>query len=358
MELESWNNYDHRKQYALVSGYIRNNYYKHIPPEIVLMCSLFFAANRLDIYVEILKKCKLLPRLHILNLYSKLKQILMEESNLVHINLSNNDKLIVVGDVRAQFYDLTINIFEQFGYPNDDKHSPKYLFLGNYVSKGHYHTETLLLLFSLKARYPSKITLLRGRHEARQISQVYGFRDDVIAKYGNDDIWKLSCDIFHYLPLCCLINQKIFAIHSGLSPSFNTLNEISLLNRFQEIPVDGIMCDLVWSIPNEDDPQWAISPKGAGFCYGQNIVQQFCEKNNIDLIIRSSCFVGIDIAYRYLFNRKLLHIFSAPNFAYRCGNKGSVAILGKDSNVECKTFSAVPDEKRPDMNNKIPEYFI
>lgn len=88
----------------------------------------------------------------------------------------------------------------------------------------------------LQVRYRERITILRGNHESRQITQVYGFYDECLRKYGNANVWKFFTDLFDYLPLTALVDGQIFCLHGGLSPSIDTLDHIRALDRLQEVP--------------------------------------------------------------------------------------------------------------------------
>jgi serine/threonine-protein phosphatase 2A catalytic subunit len=115
---------------------------------------------------------------------------------------------------------------------------------------------------------------------------VYGFYDECLRKYGNANVWNYFTDLFDYLPMTALVAGKIFCLHGGLSPSLDTLDQARALDRVQEVPHEGPMCDLVWSDPDEK-PGWGVSPRGAGYTFGPDITEQYNHTNNLDLIARA-----------------------------------------------------------------------
>lgn len=114
------------------------------------------------------------------------------------------------------------------------------------------------------------MTLVRGNHESRQITQVYGFYEECQTKYGNASVWKACCQVFDFLALAAIVDGKVLCVHGGLSPEIRTLDQIRVVARAQEIPHEGAFCDLVWSDP-EDVDTWAVSPRGAGWLFGDKV---------------------------------------------------------------------------------------
>ncbi|EGD85127.1 serine/threonine-protein phosphatase [Trichophyton rubrum D6] len=235
-----------------------------------------------------------------------------------------------------------------------------FIFLGDYVDRGYFSLETLTLLLCLKARYPNKITLVRGNHESRQITQVYGFYDECVQKYGNASVWKACCQVFDFMTLGVIVDGKVLCLHGGLSPEIRTLDQVRIVARAQEIPHEGAFCDLVWSDPDEtEDLTWAVSPRGAGWLFGSRVADEFCAVNDLNLIARAHQLVNE--GYKYHFDSQaMVTVWSAPNYCYRCANMASVCEVREDLKPVFKLFAAVPAEMRhvPASRPQKAEYFL
>ncbi|KAF5796269.1 putative protein-serine/threonine phosphatase [Helianthus annuus] len=118
---------------------------------------------------------------------------------------------IVLIDLRwMQFFDL-LNIFELNGLPSDE--SP-YLFNGGFVDQGPFSVEVILTLFAFKCMSQSAIHLSGGNHECKSMNKIYGFEGEVRSKLS-DKFVELFAEVFCYLPLAHVINEKIFVVHGG-----------------------------------------------------------------------------------------------------------------------------------------------
>lgn len=305
------------------------------------------SAFDLDEMINYVIQCKPLSEQQVARLCEKVKEVLEKENNVHAVRAP----VTVCGDVHGQFHDL-LELFKIGGLPPDTN----YLFMGDYVDRGYYSVETVTLLLLYKLRYPQRLHLLRGNHESRQITQVYGFYDECLRKYGSVNVWRYCTEVFDLLPLASVVEGKIFCVHAGLSPSIQTVDQMRSIRRNCEVPHEGAMCDLLWSDP-EDIDGWGLSPRGAGYLFGGDVVAQFNETNKLDLICRSHQLVME--GYKAMFNDTLVTVWSAPNYCYRCGNVASILELDEHLNKNFKIFEAAPAEARETgQRNEVPEYFL
>ncbi|KFA81721.1 hypothetical protein S40288_05995 [Stachybotrys chartarum IBT 40288] len=339
-----------------------------------------------------LRECRTIPEAQVWELCHKARELLIEEGNVVTVTAP----VTICGDIHGQFHDL-MELFRVGG----DVPDTNYLFMGDFVDRGFNSVESFLLLLCLKVRYPDRMTLIRGNHESRQITTVYGFYDECIRKYGSASVWKYCCEVFDYLALGAInlgadstlspgqdpidedtevevcdhtgkavayfprkkelhpnkMHQHngappsktgapgsgasgssggtignptgaVLCVHGGLSPLLDTVDKIRLIDRKQEVPNEGAMCDLLWSDPDEIDG-WGLSPRGAGFLFGADIVKVFNHKNDLSLIARAHQLVME--GFKEMFDSTIVTVWSAPNYCYRCGNVAAVLELSEDA---------------------------
>ena len=67
------------------------------------------------------------------------------------------------------------------------------------------------------------------------------------------------------------------------------------------MPDKGLVCDLMWSDPDEDILGWGESDRGVSYTFGRDVVQEFMETNNLSLICRAHQVV--EDGYQF-FNRR------------------------------------------------------
>ena len=296
-----------------------------------------------DDWLEKIKKCELLKEHEMKQLCELVKDLLMEESNIQPVCTP----VIVCGDIHGQFHDLLELFRTGGGLPSN---GINYIFLGDYVDRGYYSLETFTLLMCLKLKYPERITLVRGNHESRQITQVYGFYEECLNKYGNTIVWKLCCQVFDFLTLAALIDGEILCVHGGLSPEIRMLDQIRVLSRAQEVPHEGGFSDLLWSDPDNVDA-WQVSPRGAGWLFGAKVAREFNYVNGLKLIARAHQLVMEGFRYHFE-KRDVVTVWSAPNYCGRCGNCASLMKVDETLDPEFKIFTAVNMDEESDEDEE------
>ena len=267
-------------------------------------------------------------------LIDKSLPIIKEQKMLIELEAP----LHVCGDIHGQYYDL-LRIFEHCGYPGDHN----YLFLGDYVDRGKQRLETICLLLCYKIKYPEKVTLLRGNHESSVTNRIYGFYDECKRRY-NVRLWKSFTELFNYLPVAAIIDDKILCMHGGLSPELKNIQNISEISRPTDIPDTGLLCDLLWSDPDKEAQEYDENDRGVSVIFGEKIVQDFNKKNDLDLIIRAHQVV--DDGYEFFAQRQLITIFSAPNYCGEFDNSAGIMIIDESLTCSLKVLRPVENLKK------------
>ncbi|KAJ1953393.1 putative serine/threonine protein phosphatase [Linderina pennispora] len=145
------------------------------------------------------------------------------------------------------------------------------------------------------------------------------------------------------MPSACkiTIDNSIFCVHGGLSPSVLHVDQLRAIDRFDEIPHEGALADILWSDPDPEIKQFGRSQRGAGYTFGSDIVERFLFINGMSHVLRAHqlCMEG----YLVLFNDKLSTVWSAPNYCYRCGNVASLLSVDPYLQRDFITFDAAPE---------------
>jgi serine/threonine-protein phosphatase 2B catalytic subunit len=165
------------------------------------------------------------------------------------------------------------------------------------------------------------------------MTENFNFLIEIEEKYDHE-IYDLIMETFDALPLAALVDNKILAVHGGISPELQNMQAIYKIDRFKEIPRVGLFTDLMWSDPVENETGYLDelfsknSKRSCSFLFGNQAANNFLEMNNLLCVVR---------AHEVQMNGYKLHqwngpaefpavitIFSAPNYCDVYNNKAAV----------------------------------
>lgn len=302
---------------------------------------------RSDVIAEHFRKEGLLSEADAKDIIVRCAMLWKNEPNVMTMEGST----IVAGDIHGQYFDL-LTLLEIGGSPADQQ----YLFLGDYVDRGCFGMEVVLLLMSYKLRYPEKLVMLRGNHESRHLTSYFNFKREAEYKYSLQ-VYNAMVAAFDCLPLACVVDHRFFCVHGGLSPELRTISDINALHRFREPPSSGPMCDLLWSDPLDDKRVTMEALKsrmeenfipnttrGCAYVFSYGAAVAFLERNNMLTLIRGH--EAQAEGYRLYRNSpqgfpSVICLFSAPNYCDTYDNKAATLTI-TDGVLKLRQFNSSP----------------
>lgn len=320
----------------------------------------------IDDMIQRFKNGKKLHRKYVYQIIAAVKKIVYDEPTMVEMEVPTGHQLTVCGDTHGQFFDL-MELFRLNGFPTESHY---YLFNGDFVDRGSWSTEIVLLLYAYKWLHPKAFFLNRGNHETDDMNRVYGFEGECKAKY-TEKTFKLFSESFSALPLATLIGKKYFTLHGGLfSDDKTSLDDVRKLNRHQQRQPgqQGIMMEMLWTDP-QPMPGRGPSKRGVGLQFGPDVTKRFCEANGLDAVIRSHevrmegyevehdgrCITGKDdLGYDRKQSTDAAAVFSAPKYCDSTENKGAYINIGPNLKLDFHQFDAVP---HPDIKPMVCHQF-
>ncbi|XP_021019342.1 serine/threonine-protein phosphatase with EF-hands 2 [Mus caroli] len=152
---------------------------------------------------------------YVLNLLYETRKHLAQLPNINRVSTCYSEEVTVCGDLHGQLDDL-IFIFYKNGLPSPER---AYVFNGDFVDRGKDSVEVLMVLFAFMLVYPKEFHLNRGNHEDHLVNLRYGFTKEVMHKYKihGKKILRTLQDVFCWLPLATLVDEKVLVLHGGVS---------------------------------------------------------------------------------------------------------------------------------------------
>ena len=271
----------------------------------------------------------------LMDLCKDVKRVFLDEPTVLEFD----PPVLIVGDLHGQILDL-FRIIQANGLPS----TKRYLFLGDFVDRGEFSIEVVTYVFLLKIVFPHNVFVIRGNHEFDAVCATGGFGHDLNWMYRNPVVYYSFLDSFSAIPIAALISRSYLAVHGGIGPDLNDIQQIRHLKRPIVDFDDGIIDSLLWSDPCPDVESYQKSKRGTGYLFGARVLKSFLEMNALKVLIRGhQC---VQEGYSELFDKKIVTVFSASNYCGSIGNKCAVMVIKRTGEFEYQQLPPLPWFKR------------
>lgn len=186
--------------------------------------------NQVDALIQGFKDRRTLHARYVLLVLHEARRYLQTKPNVSAASTAFAKQITVVGDLHGKLDDL-LTVFYKNGLPSRDN---PYVFNGDFVDRGMHSVEVLMLLLVCMLVWRDAVFLNRGNHEDFNVNLRYGFLKEIMFKYTRQasKIVQLTEDLYSWLPVATLIDNRVFVVHGGVS-SITDLKIVSAINRHQ-----------------------------------------------------------------------------------------------------------------------------
>jgi diadenosine tetraphosphatase ApaH/serine/threonine PP2A family protein phosphatase len=251
------------------------------------------------------------------------------------IVLRIESEVVIAGDIHGSFHDLVRILWHH-------KMTARYLFLGDYVDRGPFSLECILLLFTLACKFPRQFALIRGNHELRRIADLYGFRQELSAEYP-ESVFDDICTTFSWMPLVAIVQDRFFCVHGGIGPSIRTIATIEAIARPILVDTADNVKPLLWADPCDTVSSFAGSLRGDTTVYGPEAVLRFLHANHLEGIIRGhECVDSVKRQH----GMPVITVFSASNYAVGTPNTSGVLVVPVGEPPVAKSYPPIERVRR------------
>ncbi|XP_030789911.1 serine/threonine-protein phosphatase with EF-hands 1 [Rhinopithecus roxellana] len=316
----------------------------------------------IDLLLEAFKEQQVLHAHYVLEVLFETKKVLKQMPNFTHVQTSPSKELTICGDLHGKLDDLFM-IFYKNGLPSE---SNPYVFNGDFVDRGKYSIEILMILCVSFLVYPNDLHLNRGNHEDFMMNLRYGFTKEILHKYKlhGKKILQILEELYAWLPIGTIVDNEILVIHGGISET----TDLNLLHRVERNKMKSVLIppmetnrdydtdskhnnvgvtfnahgriktngspiehlpkheweqiiDILWSDPRGKNGCFPNTGRGGGCYFGPDVTSKILNKYQLKMLIRShECKPE---GYEICHDGKVVTIFSASNYYEEGSNRGA-----------------------------------